>query len=100
MPHSRGGKETPRNIQLLCALCNTRKGALTDGEFRKRFKAVLPATLPPAKAIPLAKFEAVAKSVATRKAKVAKNRREYDPGVLVEGSPPPPRVDRRPCHAP
>ena len=79
MPHSRGGKETPRNMQLLCAPCNTRKGALTDGEFRKRFKAVLPATLPPAKAIPLAKFEGVAKSVATRKAKVAKKRREYDP---------------------
>ena len=79
MPHSRGGKETPRNMQLLCAPCNTRKGALTDGEFRKRFKAVLPATLPPAKAIPRAKFEGVAKSVATRKAKVAKKRREYDP---------------------
>ena len=78
-PFSRGGKETPTNMQLLCGSCNTRKGALTDGEFRKKFKAVLPATLPPSRAIPISKFEAVAKQVATRKAKVAKKRRENDP---------------------
>ena len=79
MPFSRGGKETPKNMQLLCAQCNTRKGNLSDGEFKRRFKSVLPTKLPPAKAIPLSKFEAVAKTVAGRKAKVAKKRRENDP---------------------
>ena len=78
-PHSRGGKETPKNMQLTCQPCNSRKGSLTDGEFRRKFKSVLPAKLPPAKPIPLSKFEAVAKTIATRKAKVARRRREEDP---------------------
>ena len=79
LPFSRGGKETPKNMQLLCAPCNTRKGKQTDGEFRRKFKSVLPTNLPPAKEIPLSKFEAVAKGVAERKAKAAKKRRESDP---------------------
>lgn len=79
MPFSRGGKETPKNMQLLCAPCNTRKGAQTDAQFRKKFKDVLPAKLPPVRAIPLSKFEGVAKTVATKKAKAAKRRRESDP---------------------
>ena len=79
MPFSRGGKETPKNMQLLCAPCNTRKGDLSDGEFKRRFKSVLPAKLPPIKVIPLSKFEAVAKTVADRKAKAAKTRRDNDP---------------------
>ena len=79
LPFSRGGKETPKNMQLLCGPCNTRKGALTDGEFRKRFKSVLPATLPPSKEIPLSAFGAIAKKVSTQKAKAAKKRRDDDP---------------------
>ena len=71
-----GGRETPKNMQLLCGPCNTRKGALSDAAFQKRFKAILPAKLPPAKPIPLAKFEAVAKEVATKKAKTAKKKRD------------------------
>ncbi|MDE2801491.1 MAG: HNH endonuclease signature motif containing protein [Chloroflexota bacterium] len=79
MPFSRGGKETPANMQLLCAPCNTRKGDLSDGEFKRRFKSVLPAKLPPSPAISLSKFEAVAKTVATKKATAAKKRRANDP---------------------
>ena len=79
MPFSRGGKETPANMQLLCGPCNTRKGDLSHGEFRRRFKSVLPDTLPPTRPIPLSKFEAVAKTVATKKAKAAKRRRDNDP---------------------
>ncbi len=79
VPLSHGGKETPKNMQLLCRPCNNRKGALTDRQFRSRFKSVLPATLPPSRPIPLSKFEAVAKTVATKKAKAAKKRREADP---------------------
>ena len=79
-PFADGGKETPTNMQLLCGPCNTRKGKLTDAQFRRRFKSVLPATLPPVKPIPLAMFEAVAKDVSAKKAKVAaKKRKEQDP---------------------
>jgi hypothetical protein len=78
-PFSRGGKETPSNMQLLCKPCNGRKGDLTDAQFRRRFKDVLPLKLPPARAIPLSKFEAVAKKVSANKAKAAKKRRESDP---------------------
>ena len=77
---SRGGKETPKNMQLLCAPCNRRKGDLTDAQFRKRFASILPATSsPPVRAVPLSKFEAVAKEVAAKKAKTAQKRRERDP---------------------
>ena len=79
MPHSRGGKDRIKNLQLLCAPCNGRKRDLTDAQFRRRYKTVLPATLPPTRAIPLAKFEAVAKQVAAKNAKTAKKRREADP---------------------
>ncbi len=78
-PWSRDGKESPKNLQLTCTPCNSRKGDLTDGEFRRKFKTVLPAKLPPAKPIPLSKFEAVAKTIASRKARAARKRRQEDP---------------------
>ena len=78
IPKSRGGKEVPKNMQLLCSYCNKKKGALTDSEFRKRFKAILPAKLPPPRPIPLSKFDAVAKEIAAKKAKTAKKRRKAD----------------------
>ena len=78
-PQVSGGQETPTNLQLLCAPCNMRKGALTDAQFKKRFAKILPKTLPPAKSIPLSKFESLAKTVATRKAQTSQRRRERDP---------------------
>ena len=76
---SRNGSDQYRNLQLLCGQCNRRKGDLSDVQFRRRFKAILPEKLPPSKEIPLAKFQEVAKGVATRKAKAARKRREDDP---------------------
>ena len=38
MPLSMGGNSTPRNLQMICGRCNTRKGHLTDRNFRKLLK--------------------------------------------------------------
>ena len=38
MPLSMGGNSTPINLQMICGRCNTRKGPLTDRNFRKLLK--------------------------------------------------------------
>tara|TARA_R100000781_G_C4009319_1_gene103110 strand:- start:78 stop:584 length:507 start_codon:yes stop_codon:yes gene_type:complete len=38
MPLSLGGNSTPENLQMICGRCNTRKGPLTDRNFRKILK--------------------------------------------------------------
>ena len=35
IPLSLGGNSTPENLQMICGRCNTRKGPLTDRQFRK-----------------------------------------------------------------
>ena len=37
-PLSLGGNSTPKNLQMICMRCNTRKGPLTDKEFMKILK--------------------------------------------------------------
>ena len=37
-PMSRGGSNTPPNLQLLCPACNTAKSNLTDEEFREKIQ--------------------------------------------------------------
>ena len=38
VPLSLGGNSTPENLQMICGRCNTRKGPLTDRNFRKLLK--------------------------------------------------------------
>ena len=74
MPVSRGGKDTPGNLQLLCQPCNGRKSTMSDGEFRKRFKLTpsRQAKNPPTKVIPQEFFDDVAKERAKRKRRSGK----------------------------
>ena len=38
IPLSLGGNSTPENLQMICRRCNTRKGPLTDRNFKKLLK--------------------------------------------------------------
>ena len=68
-PFSRNGRDTLSNLQLLCRPCNTRKGAMTDGEFRRTY-GLPPAAKskkPPTKVIPQSQFEKVSKGLKAKK---------------------------------
>ena len=69
-PVDRNGPNTLANKQLLCGSCNRRKGDLTDGEFRRRYR--LPgsrsAKSPPSKPIPQAYFQAISREIAAKNA--------------------------------
>ncbi len=75
-PMARNGSDALSNLQLLCRPCNTRKGAQTDGQFRKAFglPAASKAKEPPTKVIPQSYFEKIAKEIAGKKS--TKRRRE------------------------
>ncbi len=70
-PLARGGPDRTSNYQLLCGPCNNRKGDMTDGEFRRKYKLTpaREADGPPTRAIPQSYFEEITKQVAARKAK-------------------------------
>lgn len=38
MPKLRGGSDERKNLTISCQRCNSIKGTMTDGEFRKRIK--------------------------------------------------------------
>ena len=68
-PYSQGGRTSLANGQMLCRPCNTRKGDLTNGEFRKMYK-LTPASKaknPPTKVIPQKYFEKITKEIATKR---------------------------------
>lgn len=68
-PLERSGSDRFSNLQGLCAPCNTRKGSMTDGEFRRKYK--LPparkASGPPTKRIPQGYFDEITKKAAKRR---------------------------------
>jgi len=77
IPIARNGSNELSNKQLLCGPCNTRKGKLTDGEFRKRYPFLLPTTqakTPPTKAIPQSMFKE--RDAEIKKAKNEKAKKE------------------------
>jgi len=43
-PISKGGRDIPSNKQLVCQPCNNRKSNKTDGEFRRRYPRLKPAS--------------------------------------------------------
>ncbi|MYD35568.1 MAG: HNH endonuclease [Dehalococcoidia bacterium] len=75
-PFSRNGRDTFANLQLLCRPCNTRKGDMTDGEFRKAYglTAASKAKNPPTKVIPQSYFEKISKSRAAKKKRSTRSR--------------------------
>ena len=68
-PIEKRGSNRFSNLQFLCSPCNTRKGKLTDGQFRKRFELTpsREAKGPPRKVIPLSHFERISKERAKEK---------------------------------
>ena len=70
-PISRNGSNRITNLHLLCSPCNTRKGNLIDGEFRRKYK--LPgsrvAKTPPIRLISQEYFENITKDKASKNAK-------------------------------
>ena len=74
-PLSRKGSNNLSNLHLICAPCNNRKGSLTDGEFRRKYKLTpsRKAINPPSKLISQKYFNEI--STKSSKLKAAKKRK-------------------------
>ena len=92
-PVVRGGSNVYENLQLTCRDCNNRKGIQTDGEFRQRYRSLLPAGRRiPGVPIPQAAFTAVTRRTtqsaevkAFRKTKYFSPRESVAGGATVTG---------------
>ena len=92
-PVAKGGTNRKSNFQLLCRTCNTRKDALTDREFRRKYKAAgVPQTqVLPSRVIRQDKFTQVgntASKSATATRKRSKRRTQVvHAGNFFDGTP-------------
>ena len=77
-PVSRGGGNRKSNFQLLCRTCNTRKGSLTDREFRRKYRyAGVPQTqVLPSRAIPQSKFTETPRKATPKRSGASTSRRK------------------------
>jgi hypothetical protein len=76
-PVAGSGTNAFSNKQLACEKCNSRKGKLSDGEYRSKYKLTPTRQSngqPPAKLIPLSYFDAMNKANAKKKAKAKKDK--------------------------
>ena len=70
-PVSRGGGDNPGNLQLLCGPCNGRKGDMTDGEFRRKYKLTPSRQVkgPPSRPLSQSRFDKKTKEDAAKRSK-------------------------------
>ena len=73
VPVARGGSDRLSNLHMVCHPCNSRKGTLTDGEYRQRYKLTpaRQAKAPPRKVIPQEHFDEITKKRAKRRRREA-----------------------------
>ena len=70
-PVARGGGDNIGNLQLLCAPCNGRKGDMTDGEFRRKYRLTPSRQVkgPPSRPLSQSRFDKITKENAEKRAK-------------------------------
>ena len=80
-PLARGVSNSKRNFQLICAVCNSRKRSMTDGEFRRKYKLTpsRQAKGPPLKVIPQKQFKEITEQTQVRR----RSRRQREEADLL-----------------
>ncbi len=70
-PVARDGGNNIGNLQLLCVPCNGRKGDMTDGEFRRKYRLTPSRQVkgPPSRPLSQSRFDKITKENAEKRAK-------------------------------